>query len=137
MSQLFDKYTIVYKIYKEKKNMIFVLSFMVFIFIILVFSFVLKAYPLDLNYVDIILISLVVVIIASLPIDCIAGTGTVEFGVSSILISSGVNKEMAINTAFNYHFIYIIFKVCFVCYLPNLFPVPYITFLKNVFFLKF
>lgn len=49
----------------------------------------------------------------SLPINGIAGIGTIEFGIVAFLISIGIDKNLSISIAFNYHFIYLMFIVFF------------------------
>ena len=108
-----DKLSLVYKFYKSRIKEISVLSILIFATLIFVFGFVLRAYPIDLSYVDVIMISLIIIIITSLPVNGIAGIGTVELGISSFLILLGINKDLSVSVAFNYHFIYLIFIIFF------------------------
>jgi len=108
-----DKLLLVYEFYKSKLKETLVLSILIFITLIFVLGFVLGAYPIDLSYINVIIISLIIIIITSLPINGIAGIGTVELGISSFLIYSGVNKDLSISIAFNYHFIYLMFIMFF------------------------
>ncbi|MDF1498216.1 MAG: lysylphosphatidylglycerol synthase transmembrane domain-containing protein [Patescibacteria group bacterium] len=108
-----DKLLLVYEFYKSKLKETLVLSILIFIILIFVLGFVLGAYPIDLSYINVIIISLIIIIITSLPINGIAGIGTVELGISSFLIYSGVNKDLSISIAFNYHFIYLMFIMFF------------------------
>jgi uncharacterized protein (TIRG00374 family) len=103
----------VYEFYKNKIKETVILSVLIFVVLIFVLGFVLKAYPIDLGYVDIIIVSLIIIIITSLPINGIAGIGTVEFGIASFLISLGIDKNLSVAAAFNYHFIYLMFIVFF------------------------
>ena len=113
MAESIYKLKSVYKFYKNKTKTIFILSILIFTFLIFVSGFVLKAYPIDLSYVDITIISLIVVGVMSLPINGIAGIGSVELGISSYLISIGVGNDLSISVAFSYHFIYLIFVIFF------------------------
>jgi len=103
----------VYRFYKNKMKKIVVLSVLIFVVLIFVLGFMLKAYPIDLGYIDIVVVSLIIIIIMSLPINGIAGIGTVELGVASFLVSFGIDKNLSVAIAFNYHFIYLIFIVFF------------------------
>ncbi len=108
-----DKLSLVYKFYRSRIKEISMLSILIFITLVFVFGFVLKAYPINLSYVDVIMISLIIIITTSLPINGIAGIGTVELGISSFLILLGINKDLSVSIAFNYHFIYLIFIIFF------------------------
>jgi len=113
VSNLTDELLPVYKFYKDKIKEAAILSVLIFIVLIFVLGFVLKAYPIDLSYVDIIVVSLIIIIMTSLPINGIAGIGTIEFGIVAFLISIGIDKNLSISIAFNYHFIYLMFIVFF------------------------
>lgn len=108
-----DKLSLVYKFYKSRIKKTSVLSILIFTTLIFVLGFALKAYPIDLSYADLIMVSLIIIIITSLPVNGIAGIGTVELGISSFLIFSGINKDLSVSVAFNYHFIYLVFIIFF------------------------
>ena len=108
-----DRLLPIYKFYKNKMGETIVLSVLIFIILIFVFGFVLKAYPISLSCTDIIIISLITTTITSLPINGVAGIGTIELGISSFLMSLGISKNLSVGIAFNYHFIYLIFIVFF------------------------
>lgn len=101
----------VYKFYKSKIITAFIFSLFIFMVVIAISGSILKAYPLNLSYWDILTISFLTVVITSLPINGIASIGTVELGVSTFLISVGINKDAAISVAFNYHLIGILFTI--------------------------
>ncbi|MCK5413414.1 MAG: flippase-like domain-containing protein [Candidatus Pacebacteria bacterium] len=103
----------VYKFYRNKTKKTLALSILIFITLIFAFGFILKAYPIDLNYIDVITISLIIIVTTSLPINGIAGIGILELGISSFLVSLGIDKSLSIGIAFNYHFIYLIFIIFF------------------------
>ena len=103
----------VYRFYKNKIKEAVVLSVLIFIILTFVLGFVLKAYPIDLSCVDIIVTSLIIIIIMSLPINSMAGIGTLEFGMAAFLASTGIDKDLSISVAFNYHFIYLMFIIFF------------------------
>ena len=113
VSNFIDELLPVYRFYKNKTKETVVLSVLIFVVLIFVLGFVLKAYPIDLSYVDIIVVSLIIIIMTSLPINGIAGIGTLEFGVVAFLVSIGIEKNLSISIAFNYHFIYLMFIVFF------------------------
>lgn len=113
ISNFTDELLPVYKFYKDRIKETVVLSVLIFIILTFVFGFVLKAYPIDLSYLNIIVISLIIIIITSLPINGIAGIGTVEFGMAAFLASTGIDKNLSISIAFNYHFIYLMFVIFF------------------------
>jgi uncharacterized protein (TIRG00374 family) len=113
LSNSVDKLLSVNKFYKGKIAAIFILSVLTFVTLIFVLGFVIKAYPITLSFFDTVLVSLVVIIITSLPVNGIAGTGPLELGISTILVSAGVDKDLSISIAFNYHFVYLIFIVFF------------------------
>lgn len=108
-----DKLSLIYKFYKSRMKEISILSILIFITLAFVFGFVLRAYPIDLSYVDIIMISLIIIVTTSLPVNGIAGIGIVELGISSFLILLGINKNLSVSIAFNYHFIYLMFIIFF------------------------
>ena len=103
----------VYEFYKNKTKKTFILSILIIILLIALSGFGLKAYPIDLSYADAIIVSLVIVGVMSLPINGIAGIGTVELGISSYLMSIGVSNGLSIGIAFSYHFIYLMFIIFF------------------------
>lgn len=108
-----DKLSLVCKFYKSRIKKTLALSILIFTTLIFVLGFVLKAYPIDLSYADLIMVSLIIIIITSLPVNGIAGIGTVELGISSFLILLGINKDLSVSVAFNYHFIYLAFIIFF------------------------
>lgn len=113
LSATFDKLCSLYKFYKSKMIAVFVLSVLIFVTLVFVLGFILGSYPIKLDYADIILVSLVVIVITSLPINGIAGIGTLDLGISAFLILAGVSKSLSISIAFNYHFIYFMFIMFF------------------------
>jgi len=113
VSSFTDELLPVYIFYKNKIKETAVLSVLIFVVLIFVLGFVLKAYPIDLSYIDIIAVSLIIIIMTSLPINGIAGIGTIEFGMATFLASTGIDKNLSISIAFNYHFIYLMFIVFF------------------------
>ena len=110
---LTKKLSLVYKFYKSKIAIVVILSCLIFITLTFVLGFMINAYPVSLSYLDIVLISLIIIIVTSLPINGIAGMGSLDFGISVFLISIGVSKDLSIGIAFNYHFIYFMFIMFF------------------------
>ena len=99
----------VYEFYKNKTKKTFILSILIIVLLIILSGFGLNAYPINLSYVDIIIVSLIIVGVMSLPINGVAGIGTVELGISSYLMSIGTSGNLSISIAFNYHFINLMF----------------------------
>lgn len=95
----------VYKFYRSTIFSVFILSVSIFIVMIFAMGVALEAYPINLSYLNVIFFSLMIITITSLPINGIAGIGTVELGISTFLISNGADKDLSISIAFNYHFI--------------------------------
>lgn len=106
-----DKLLSSYKFYKSKFAVVFILSIAIFLLLIFVLGFALKAYSIGLDYSEVVSVSLIIIMIMSLPINGIAGIGTIELGISAFLISTGIAKNLAISVAFNYHFISLLFII--------------------------
>ena len=100
-----NKILAVYGFYRKTAFSIIFLSLVTFIVMILAMGAALEAYPINLSYLNVIFFSLMIITITSLPINGIAGIGTVELGIAAFLTSAGVDKDLSISIAFNYHFI--------------------------------
>ncbi|MCK5332358.1 flippase-like domain-containing protein [Candidatus Parcubacteria bacterium] len=103
----------IYKFYKDTIGKTLVLSALIFTTLIFAFGFILNAYPIDLTYLEVLTISLIIIVTTSLPINGIAGIGILELGISSFLTSFGIEKNLSIGIAFNYHLIYLMFIIFF------------------------
>jgi len=104
-----------YEFYKSKMATAIILSCLIFATLTFVLGFMINAYPISLSYLDIILISLIIIITTSLPINGIAGMGGLDLSISVFLMSTGISKDLSISIAFNYHFIYFMFIMFFGC----------------------
>ena len=115
LSNLTEKLASVYKFYKSKIVIVSLLSCLIFTILTFVLGFMINAYPVSLSYLDIVLISLIIIIITSLPVNGIAGMGSLDLGISLFLVSIGVGRDLSISIAFNYHFIYFMFIMFLGC----------------------
>ena len=110
---LIKKLALTYKFYKSKIVVVVAISCLIFITLIFVFVFMLKSYPIDISYLNIIFISLIIIVVTSLPVNGVAGTGGLDLSTAVLLMSAGISKDLSIGITFNFHFIYFMFIMFF------------------------